>query len=57
MSISDIRGKVVKNQSFFNSQKINLSITESPGIYIFNIISDGKKAVIKVIKITQFLYP
>jgi len=51
ISISDIRGKVVKNQSFYNSQKINLSITESPGIYIVNIISDGKKAVIKVIKV------
>ncbi|MCL9981472.1 MAG: T9SS type A sorting domain-containing protein [Bacteroidia bacterium] len=46
-----IDGKTyTENKSYFNSQKINLSITESPGIYIVNIVSDGKKAVIKVIK-------
>jgi len=50
ISISDIRGKVLEIHSFYNSQKFSLYMPESPGIYIVNIISDGKKAVIKVIK-------
>lgn len=50
ISISDFKGNLIEHKSYFNSQKINLSITESPGVYMVKIFADGKKAVIKVIK-------
>lgn len=48
--IMDFGGHEIEHKLYFNSQKFNVSMPELPGIYIMNIISDGKKAVIKVVK-------
>ena len=48
--LSDINGKKILNQNYFEIQDIELSINQAVGTYFLTIASDKKKAVFKIIK-------
>jgi len=50
VQITDITGKVVYARSYANSQKVNLKLNESPGIYFVTILADGMKSNYRLIK-------
>jgi len=48
--ITDLNGKLIQNNNYFESQLINLKLNESTGVYLINIKSGDKRAVFKLIK-------
>ncbi len=48
--LSDINGKLMKQEEIQNNNTIKLLISEPNGIYFLTIISQNKKAVIKIVK-------
>lgn len=50
ISIYDIGGKLIRSKSFNQTKLINLSITEPTGLYLVNIQTGNKKAVIRLLK-------
>jgi len=48
--IRNSEGKLVKHQEFKKEQKISIEIEGSKGIYLIEVISADKKAIIKVVK-------
>jgi hypothetical protein len=50
ISMTDLSGKLVFEKSFAEGSIINLNIEEAAGLYLLQIISDDKKAVIRVEK-------
>jgi len=48
--ITDISGKLIDSKTISQSQILNLSIEEPPGIYIISIQSDDKTAIIRLLK-------
>ncbi|MFC2101182.1 SBBP repeat-containing protein [Bacteroidota bacterium] len=50
INLINLIGKIVQQQKFRNKQNINLDIEGSKGIYFLEIISEGERVVIKVVK-------
>jgi len=50
VSIFDLDGKLIQSKKFVNTQQLKLSINEPAGVYLLNIESDDKKAVVRLIK-------
>jgi len=50
ISLTDLSGRLVFEKSFTESSIINLTIEEVAGVYLLQIVSDDKKAVIRVEK-------
>ena len=50
VTVIDIRGKIILSKSYNDSQFLNLKIEEPSGVYLLNIESGDKKAVIRLIK-------
>lgn len=50
VSITDVFGKVLQETAFNTAQLLNLSFDKPSGVYFIIILSDGKKAVIRLIK-------
>ena len=50
VTISDLNGKIIQSNTFTDKQHINLILNESTGVYFINLESDGKKAIIRLLK-------
>ncbi len=50
LSITDVKGKLIQSETFFESQILNVSLSEPNGIYLLIIESKNKKAKIRLIK-------
>jgi len=50
ITIRDITGRTVSNQSANGQEVVFTQIDEAPGIYLVHIIADGKQTIRKVIK-------
>ncbi|MFT6003616.1 MAG: hypothetical protein ACI8UQ_000745 [Bacteroidia bacterium] len=48
--ITDLSGKLIASKTITQSQTLNLSLEEPPGIYIVSVQAGEKKAVIRLIK-------
>jgi hypothetical protein len=48
LSISDINGKIIQTNNYAEDQLIYLNLKVAKGVYIINIASEGKKAVIRL---------
>jgi len=49
-SIMDINGKIIRQFTFYNNQKIEVNIDEPAGVYILSLRSGKNKAAIRIIK-------
>jgi photosystem II stability/assembly factor-like uncharacterized protein len=50
LSISDINGKIIQTKKYSEGQLINLNLNVATGVYIIDIASEGKKAVMRLLK-------
>ena len=50
IKLTDLNGKVIKTNTYNNTQFLHLNIEEPVGIYLLNIETEAKKAIIKLIK-------
>ncbi|QCK16920.1 T9SS type A sorting domain-containing protein [Mangrovivirga cuniculi] len=50
ISIFDIKGGLIRSESFKQQQRIDLALTEKPGTYLIAINADNKKATIRLLK-------
>ena len=50
IAIYDLGGRLIENKSYNDAQTLQLSVNEPNGIYILTIVSDEKKAVIRLVK-------
>ena len=50
LTIVDLNGKTIKTYNYSNSELINLNLNVVTGIYIINLESEDKKAVIRLLK-------
>lgn len=50
VTISDITGKIIQTKKYSENQFINLNLSVSTGVYLIKIESEGKKAVIRLLK-------
>ncbi len=48
--VSDISGSVVRNETFHQTSSLNLNLEGPAGIYFISLISDDRRAMIKVVK-------
>ena len=52
-TVTDINGKVIQSNTYNETQLINLKLEAPKGVYLLTIESEGKKAVIRVVKIKE----
>ena len=50
INITNISGQIIKSEHFYNQNKINIDFDEKAGIYFLEIITNGQKNNIKLIK-------
>ncbi|MBL4704926.1 MAG: T9SS type A sorting domain-containing protein, partial [Flavobacteriales bacterium] len=50
ITITDLNGKLIQSNKYYNSQLLNLKLEEPAGVYILMIKSDEKNAVIRLVK-------
>ena len=50
LTVIDLNGKTIKTYNYSNSELINLNLNIVPGVYIINLESEDKKAVIRLLK-------
>ena len=50
VTITDLNGKLIQDNTYTDKQLINLNIEESTGVYFINIESEDKKAIIRLLK-------
>ncbi|OQB29890.1 MAG: Cohesin domain protein [Bacteroidetes bacterium ADurb.Bin174] len=50
ISITDVSGKLLKQSTYKNIQKLELNLDVQPGFYLLTIHSESKKAIIRLIK-------
>ena len=50
LTIVDLNGKIIKTNNYSNSELIDLNLNVVTGIYIINLESEDKKAVIRLLK-------
>ncbi len=50
ITITDLRGKVLMSKSYNDQSILNMELDEPAGIYLVRIESDGKKAVVRLVK-------
>jgi hypothetical protein len=50
IKLTDLNGKLIETNSYKNTQYLHLKIEEPVGIYLLNIETESKKAIIKLIK-------
>lgn len=50
ISISDIKGKLIRSEKYVQEQVISLSIQEPNGFYLLTILAEDKTAIIRLIK-------
>jgi hypothetical protein len=50
ISITDIKGKLIRSEKYVQEQVINLSIKEPNGVYLITVLTGDKTAVIRLIK-------
>ncbi len=50
ITISDLNGRLIQNKTFSKRQVLSLKIDQPAGIYLLNIQSGGKKALIRLLK-------
>ncbi len=50
VSLTDLNGKLVYNNTYKHTQQINLELNEPAGTYLLTIEMEGKRAVIRLVK-------
>jgi len=50
ITITDLSGKVIQSEAHAESQLLNLNLAESAGVYLLIVESEGRKAVIRLVK-------
>lgn len=50
VAITDLSGRIVESNNYYNSQLLNLNIDEPKGVYLLVISSGDKKAVLPLVK-------
>ncbi|MFD2823363.1 GEVED domain-containing protein [Lacinutrix iliipiscaria] len=49
ISITDINGKIIQSNTYYNSQLFNIKLKEASGVYLVIIKSEGQKAVVRLL--------
>ena len=50
ITITDLNGKLIQSKTYNKSQFLNMKLEQPAGIYLLNIETEAKKAIIKLIK-------
>jgi hypothetical protein len=50
VSITDVSGKLLKQSTYKNTQKLELNLDIQPGFYLLTIDLENKKAIRRLIK-------
>ena len=53
VSIKDVQGRTVSDQTYTEASTLSLSLDGSPGVYIFTITAERKQAVVRLMKVDQ----
>lgn len=50
ITITDLRGKIIQSETYYDSQLLELELNEAPGVYLLVIENAGWKSVVRLIK-------